>query len=272
MDHSAFSSLNNTRLVRLLSGMNVSGIKTSQTNFAEKFGQMLHFSSAITLSSALEDDSGAGFNPSETSGAEIRNVFFSVQTELVRFIAAGFVASSRRLDDSLPTPASLHAHYEMTGVFSAKQKGKSKKQATAYEPYKKFYMSRQSSIDIKVQHLRAEIRESIARLSPALSHLARIDKALFDSLSDASSEIFAVILKLLEKRFINLLHTHRSELPENPGVKDLEPWMKPGGWIFVFCSEMQELLLAELEFRLQPVVGMIESLPQSIPLKRIIND
>ncbi len=112
----------------------------------------------------------------------------------------------------------------------------------------------------------------ISGLSPSLAQLARIDKALFESLSDASSEIFAVIPKFLEKRFINLLHTHRSELPENPGVKDLEPWMEPGGWVFIFCIEMQELLLAELEFRLQPVVGMIESLPQTIPSKRIITD
>ncbi len=241
--------------------MNVAGIKTSQANFAEKFGQMLHFSSAITLSRALEDDYGAGFKPSETSASEIRNVFFSVQTELVRFIAAGFVPSSRRLDDPLPTPASLHAYYEMTGIFSEKQKGKSKKLATAYEPYRKFYMSRQSGIDIKVQHLRSDIRESISGLSPALAQLARIDQALFESLSEASSEIFVVVPKILGKRFSHLLNTHRPELPENPEVTDLEPWMKPGGWISGFCIEMQELLLAELELRLQPIVGMIESLP-----------
>jgi hypothetical protein len=261
MDHSAFSSLNNTRLERLLSGLTVSGIKTSQTNFPEKFGQMIHFSSAIDLSSALDGDSGPGFSPSAMSGLEIRNVFFSLQTELVRYIAMGFVPSSRRLDDQLPTPASLHAHYEVNGVFSAKQKGKSKKQATVYEPYRKFYMSRQIGIDIRVQNLRAEIRELISGFSPALAQLARIDKALFESLSDASSGIFAAIPKLLEKRFINLFNTHRPELPQNPVVKDLASWMKPDGWIFVFCIEMQELLFAELEVRLQPVIGMVESLP-----------
>jgi hypothetical protein len=262
MEQSAFSSLNNSRLVRLLSDLNVSGIKTSYANFAEKFGQMFHFSSAVTLSRALENDSGIGFKPAEIQGSEVRDVFFSGQAELVRFIAAGFVPSSRHSDDPLPAPASLHAYYEMTGVFSAKQKGKAKKQETAYEPYRKFYTNRQSGIDIKVQHLRSEIRELISGFSPALAQLARIDKALFTSLSDASSETFAVIPKFLEKHFIHLFHAHRPGLPENPGVKDLEQWMKPGGWIFVFCSAMQELLLAELEVRLQPVVGMIESLPK----------
>jgi len=45
MNHSAFASLNSTRFVRLLSDMNASDIKVPQTQFAEKFAQMLHFSS-----------------------------------------------------------------------------------------------------------------------------------------------------------------------------------------------------------------------------------
>jgi Protein of unknown function (DUF3348) len=43
---------------------------------------------------------------------------------------------------------------------------------------------------------------------------------------------------------------------------DFEKWIKPGGWLSAFCIEMRELLLAELEVRLQPVVGMINALPQ----------
>jgi hypothetical protein len=264
MDHSAFASFNSTRLVRLLSDLNVSGIKTSQTHFAEKLGQMLSFSSAITLSRALEDHSGAGFNPSEMSGLKIRNSFLSAQTDLVRFIAEGFVLSTRRKDDQLPNAESMHAHCEVTGGFSAKQKGKSKKHATAYEPYRKFYINRQNNLNIKVQHLRSDIRNAISGFSPALAQLARIDKALDESISDASREIFAVVPKLLEKRFSHLLDIHRPGFPEKPEVTDLEQWMQTGGWISAFCMEMRELLFAELEVRLEPVVGMIDALPQNI--------
>lgn len=244
--------------------MQVSGIKVPQAHFAERFGQMLHFSSVINLSMALEDASGADFQPSGISGPSIRNAFFGAQTELVRFIITGFAPITRRMDNPLPTAESLHTHCELTGIFSAKQKGKSKKHATAYEPYRKFYMSRQRSIDIKVQHLRAEIRDSISGLSPALAKLARMDKALSESMAEASREIFTVVPKLLEQRFSRLFDIHRPELPENPEVRDLEQWMKPGGWIPAFCMEMRELLLAELEVRLQPVVGMIDSLPPAI--------
>lgn len=272
MDHSDLTSLNSTRLVDLLSDVNDLSIRISQANFAEKFGQMLHFSSAITLSSALEDAPGAAVNPSNISEEKIRNAFFSMQTDLVRFIAEGFVTSARRGDDRLPTAKSLHAHCELTGVFSATYKSKTKKHAVVYEPFRKFYINRQNGLDIKVQHLRSEIREAISGLSPSLAQLARIDQALSESLSDAAAELFAVIPKLLEKRFFHLWDAHRPEFPENPEVGDFEQWMKPGGWISVFCNEMRELLFAELEVRLQPVVGMIDSLPATITPNRTTTD
>jgi hypothetical protein len=263
MDRSALALFNSTRLVRLLSNLSNSDIKITQTHFADRFGQMFHFSSAITLSRALENASGKGFKPSGMPGNDIRNAFLSVQTDLVRFIASGFVASSRRLDGQLPTAESLYAHCELTGGFSAKHKGKSRKHATVYEPYRKFYISRQNDLDIKIQYLRSEIRDTISGLSPELAHLARIDKALSDSISEASLKIFAVVPKLLEKRFYHLFDIHRLEFSENFEVTDFELWMKPGGWISTFCIEIRELLLAELEVRLQPVVGMIDSIPQT---------
>ena len=60
--------------------------------------------------------------------------------------------------------------------------------------------------------------------------------------------------------FNRLLRTHWQTLPEDSDAADLDVWMAPGGWIALFCSRMQELLMAELELRLQPVVGLIESI------------
>jgi hypothetical protein len=65
---------------------------------------------------------------------------------------------------------------------------------------------------------------------------------------------------LLEQHFCHLLLTHWQTLPESPAAADLAPWMDSGGWIKTFYGQMQELLLAELEIRLQPVLGLIESI------------
>jgi hypothetical protein len=60
-----------------------------------------------------------------------------------------------------------------------------------------------------------------------------------------------------------LLQTHWQTLSGNPEPDDLTPWMFPGGWLASFCGRMRELLLAELEIRLQPVLGLIESACQA---------
>ena len=36
--------------------------------------------------------------------------------------------------------------------------------------------------------------------------------------------------------------------------------MKQGAWLSRFCNELQTVLLAELDVRLQPTVGLIEAL------------
>ena len=270
MDQSTFASLNSTRLVRLLSGLNGPDTRESRADFAEKFGQMLHFSGAVNLFSALEIPVRTDSDPSQTPGnqtcEEIRNIFLNTQADLVRSIVTDFVPTARRIGDKLPTAGSLHAHCELNGMFSAKSKKTSARLATIFEPYRKFYMSRQSDLEVKVGLLRADIRDLISGLSPALAKLAKIDQALFESLAVTSGESFAVIPKLLENRFNLLFETLQSEFPENPGVSHFNRWMKTGGWLSAFCIEMRELMLAELEVRLQPIVGMIDSLPQPVRL------
>lgn len=267
MDHSAFQSLNSTRLIRLLSGVSGPDTRESRADFAEKFGRMLHFSGSVNLFSALETPVRTDSDPSQTSGhlagEKIRNQFLTAQAGVVRFIVADFVPTSRRTGNQLPTAGALHAHCELNGVFSAKNKKTPARLAAVFEPYRKFYMSRQRDLEVKVGLLRVDIRDSIAGLSPALAKLAKIDQALSESLAVTSGEAFAVIPKLLEKRFGLLFETLQSEFPENPGASDFNLWMKPGGWLSAFCTEMQELMLAELEVRLQPVVGMIDALPNN---------
>jgi len=82
---------------------------------------------------------------------------------------------------------------------------------------------------------------------------------LSDSLAGHTAKLFNVTPKLLESRFKQLLEAH---LEKSGGVNDTEPsqWLIPGGWLELFYKDMQELLLAELDVRLQPVVGLLEAL------------
>jgi hypothetical protein len=50
-----------------------------------------------------------------------------------------------------------------------------------------------------------------------------------------------------------------NEQPDDPAL-----WMQPGGWLANFCRELQGVLLAELDLRLQPTVGLIEALSNEV--------
>ena len=47
---------------------------------------------------------------------------------------------------------------------------------------------------------------------------------------------------------------------------DPDAWVAPGGWLHQFRQEMQTLLLAELETRLEPVQGLLDALNHEEPL------
>ena len=69
---------------------------------------------------------------------------------------------------------------------------------------------------------------------------------------------------LLERRFEHLRKTHQLGLDAAQQQDAPVLWRQPGGWLDVFGKEMQEVLLAELEVRLQPVVGLIEAFSNEV--------
>ena len=259
-----------SRFVRLLSGMipsdrqsdSRSNTGVSGADFVPKLAQLFHFSGAVNLAKALDNPVKSGFSPGGTSAETLRESVLSRQNDLVRFIAKSFVTASAGREDRLPGPESLHQHLTVNGVFTPGAKNQSNPYPTVYEPYRKFYISRQRFLESGVQRLRADIRDGIAELTPALAGLARIDQALGDSLASAPRDILASVPNLLAQRFYGLIDDHWHELPDNPAPEDLKPWMAAGGWIDTFCREMRDVLFAELDIRLQPVFGMIEALPE----------
>jgi len=265
MDETMAQSLHGSRLVRLLSDLNLSDTGNSGYHFGEKFAQLLHFLGAVNLSEVLKAPVAARFTRSDGSGAAVRRAFLSGQTDLVRWIAGSFLPATAHRKDRLPTAESLNHHCHVTGAFPLNHRKKSKPHAAVHEPYRQFYIGRQRMLDVRVQHLRSDIRNRIAGLSPELAKLARFDRVLAESLAAVPQEILARVPFFLERHFNRLLEKYWHALPENPAPADLEPWMAPGGWITTFCGHMREFLFAELEIRLQPVAGMIDALPEPAP-------
>lgn len=247
-------SLNGSRLIRFLSDLAVSDVEVSHKQFTEKLGQFVNFSDAITLSAVHSKLSKMAFEPTEVSSENVRNEFLRVREVLVKSIIKSFTPSKGPSGISLPIPKADCPQDK----------------AMSYEPYQRFYARHQREMDFKVQSLQLYVRDGVSGLSLELAQLAELDAALGDVLALHTRRLFAVIPKLLSKRFEHLRNEHQQALAnvadnENSVTDDSHAeWVKPGGWLHNFYQEMQGLLLAELDVRLQPILGLVEALNEQL--------
>ncbi len=117
-----------------------------------------------------------------------------------------------------------------------------------YTPYRRAYTEQQRLMDLKIAPLRDHARDALSAASPALQQLATLDAALDQMLSARASRLWLAGPQLMARRF------------EQLRKGDAEP----GTWLDDFGREMQQTQLAELEARLQPVLGLIETFSKEV--------
>jgi hypothetical protein len=112
---------------------------------------------------------------------------------------------------------------------------------------------------LSIQPLRVNVREALAKTSPKLRKLAELDATFEKILREREIKMLAKVPVLLKKRFEQLFKEHQQKLADSGQADNPSGWVQAGGWLARFCSDMQMLLLAEAELRLQPVMGLIEA-------------
>lgn len=217
-----------SRLIRFLSDLAVADIEAAHRDFADRLGQLLDFGDSIVLADALKQRRTWVAAPDTTSAAMVRAEFLSVQERLVSTVVNSC------------TPGLDNPRIRWPAV------ARTDSQPASVEPYRRFYVALQRDLDASIRNLRTTVRDVISGLSEPLSQLAAIDVALEDTLWDHTRAFFAVIPAFLEKRFEHLFTGESSVSPLN-GLEQ-------------FRRECQGLLLAELEVRLQPALGLLEAL------------
>ena len=237
--------LHSSRLTRVLADLALMDAAQAGTAFAERLGQWMNLGHAITLHGALNTSPSPVKVPAPSGlRAALSEEFNRVRTGFETIINTPPGTKGVRTRAGMPLP-DLLLPLEMP---------------SAFEPYRRYYLAQQRDMELATRPLRAKARDVLARASPALKTLATLDAALDDILNDRESKLLAHVPVLLEKRFTQLLkeHEHRLEstgLTDNPAY-----WMHAGGWLARFRTDLQTVLLAELDLRLQPTVGLIEAL------------
>ncbi len=236
-------------------------IREPAGRFDESLGSLLDLSGRVTLSKMLDNLSSTTAKPAQQTPSVIEKAFFREREALLRFIAQGFAsgAGGTKTKNRLPSAAEYHAHLRFSGVYGKTRSAFPENHQAAFEPFGRFYLDRQTRIAARIEGLQDRIRDAMCGLSPALARLATLDRGIQSALTNRSIGVFDGISMLLASDFRRQLEAHWHELPDEPVARDLANWMATGGWICGFTVKMRDLLLAELDTRLQPVLGLIES-------------
>lgn len=229
------TNFNSSRLVRFLAELSIVDAAESKQAFAERLGQWLDFADAIALHAAHGNAAAQRVGGAESSTA-LANEFASA-----RAAWASSIAASCAKWPTSSTAADLDP-------------------AAAYAPYRRFYSAQQGEMDVAIRPWRNKARRALAQAGGKLGQLASLDGALDKILGARERQLLATVPALLERRFALLASAHRQRLAETGQPDDPGLWMQPGGWLADFGKELAMVLLAELDLRLQPTVGLIEAL------------
>ena len=214
----------------------------SDNGFAQKLAAWIDFSSAINLCAVhTTGQPQPGPAVGAAAGEAVVQTFARMRSALEKTVSQAAAGKSR---NAFPRP----------------QAGDSPEDASAYAPYRKYHLALQRELDDGIRTLRSQVRDMVGRAAPRLRPLLALDATLETALSEREGYLLAKIPTLLERRFRQLRDAHRQTAAgaspaDHPGL-----WLQPGGWLARYGQELHTVLLAELDLRLQPSVGLIEAL------------
>jgi hypothetical protein len=109
------------------------------------------------------------------------------------------------------------------------------------------YVARQQSMQAGIQAVRGRLRKALAGLSPAMARLAAVDEVMERVLGEQERTLLSAVPRWLEQR-------HNAPAG-TPGPSD------DAHGLDALRSAMHDTLRAELDFRWQPVEGLLDALP-----------
>jgi len=236
------SSFNSSSFIRCLADLHIAAVPGSKQGFAERLSQWLVWTDAIALSTALAAGTGArlldGRPGAATATAALREELARVRDALADAITSDELLAAAPTVSVSPLAAPPSLQPSQPPAAPAAGAGS----AIDFAAYRRSYIAHQRAMDAAIAELRTQVRAALSRLSPELSRLAALDGVLDDALLARERHLLASVPGLLEQ--------HAAQLGEPPSP----------AWQTACGQHLQRVLLAELDLRLQPVVGMIETI------------
>lgn len=226
------AGLNDSALIRLLARLGAPEVRESRQVTADRLSQWLGWTDALSLSAALD---GAPSGASARPAAQQLRQLSAEEREVNRVWTA--------LRDAIAEPVKA---FEPDGDFA---------------PHRRRYLARAQAMDTAIGPLRARVRAALAASSPTMARLAGVDVVMEQALGKHERSLLAGVPALLEKHFKRLRKNEEDN--DNDGATDGQP----PKWLALFRKDLQDVLDAELDFRMQPVEGLLEALRMRPPAR-----
>lgn len=129
----------------------------------------------------------------------------------------------------------------------------------AFAPHSARYLAAQKQIEGRLTALRAQVRSQLAAAVPPLRPLAELDAVMEQVMAGREQRLWATLPGHLERRMAWRRELHDNMLAATGSADDPARWKQPGGWLHAFERDLQALLQAEIDVRLEPVLGLLEA-------------
>jgi hypothetical protein len=241
-------NFSSSKLVRLLDDATPGAVEASRQDSAERLSQWVGVFDAVTLHAkhqsmkALGEQAPAAAGKAQAGNVSLQEQFDQVRATLEQSITAKHVAA---VDAPSPRAPRLAAFQRQVV------------QAEAAEPvvdfalYRQRYLDQQRKMELMIEPLRAHVQQALSAATPELRQLAALDAMWAQMLEVREQKLLSTVPTMLKQRFDVLRKTHQDDASQAP-------------WLDAFGHELQEVLLAELDTRLQPVLGLIEAYKASL--------
>jgi hypothetical protein len=250
--------LNSSPLVRFLTENAMMEPAQETEDVGQKLGDWLNFRQAIHLQSVLQADvkTAEPLPPHIQRAVPISPAALAIHVDKVRAQLAESITQGAPAGSGLALIQMPAA--ELSEPLDPK---------TAFAPYRRFHAAHQRQMESSLRSLRASVRWQLSKRGGQLHQLAQLDAAFENILSEREVLLLGKVIKMLEKRFVQALKLQLKQPNEPPTDTATQP-DGPGpalSWLMPHRQALRTALLAELDTRLQPTLGLLEALTSETP-------
>lgn len=127
-----------------------------------------------------------------------------------------------------------------------------------FPTYRRRYASLQRTMETRIGQLRARLRTQLAGRTPEMAQLAIVDAAMEQALGAREQVLLEGVPAMLARHFEQLRESAQAQPAESRAAP--AAGVNPRNWLDFFCRDMQRVMSAELDIRMQPVEGLLSAL------------